>query len=94
MQHRFGRGHSGRFDLEDETPSAEDWGELLSNRQNRDNVFGVVCEYIRVEHENILVQPPSEHGDGLSVVQLHLKQINLRIDGNLFGPQTLDDGGV
>lgn len=70
------------FHLDDETPPAEGWHDLLSDRQNRDNIFGVICKYIR-EQVAVIAQA-AECSDGsheLSFAQLHISEVKLRVDG-------------
>ena len=65
--------------LDDDTPLAEAWREFLSDRPNRDNVFAVLCQYLREELAAIALAMAGGHP--LSVAQMHLSQVKLRIDG-------------
>ena len=64
------------FHLDDETPPAEGWHDLLSDRQNRGNIFGVSCNCIREEVAAIVrVAEFSDGGHELSFAQLHISQV-------------------
>ncbi|CAN0001280.1 unnamed protein product, partial [Pylaiella littoralis] len=41
------------FGLDNHTPLVGDWQDFLKNRQHRDGVFSVLCEYIRGKFESI-----------------------------------------
>lgn len=65
------------FAFDDETPAADAWAEFLSDRQNRDNVFAVLCMYIRGE----LLSIATAGAGNLTAHHMHLGQLKLRVDG-------------
>ena len=67
------------FGFDDPTPRPEQWQQFLSNRQNRDNVFAVICRYIRWTLE--CARHKAGNGQPLSLVEGHLSRMQLRVDG-------------
>lgn len=65
------------FALDDPTPQEDAWVEFLSDRQNRDNVFAIICKFLRMELKSI----EDLGGQNLTAFHLHLSQIKLRVDG-------------
>lgn len=68
------------FNLDDPTPVV-DWNEFLSDRQNRDGVFAVICIFLRELLQVIAAHHGTTYGEGLSPHALRLRKINLRVDG-------------
>lgn len=68
----------------DSTPLLSDWGAFLGVRQNRDNVFFVVCRELKEQLNAIEEAAMSEaRGEevGLSPLQSHLRNLDITIDG-------------
>lgn len=68
-----------RFDLGDKTPPSSDWQEFLKDRQNRDGVFSVLCQYIRRQLGHIRLQ--KAEGIQLEWAEHCMNELRLRIDG-------------
>lgn len=68
-----------RFGLKDATPQSSDWQEFLKDRQNRDGVFSVLCEYLRQQLRGI--RQKLSDGIQLEWGEHCLTKLSLRIDG-------------
>ncbi|CAB1096161.1 unnamed protein product [Ectocarpus sp. CCAP 1310/34] len=68
-----------RFGLGDKTPPSSEWQEFLKNRQNRDGVCSVLCQYIHRQLGRIRQKKAA--GIQLEWAEHCINEMRLRIDG-------------
>lgn len=73
------RQASYKFGLGDRTPLVSEWKHFLNDRQNRDGVFSVLCQYVRQERAAICLK--ESNGQELTWWENSVKNLRLRIDG-------------
>lgn len=67
------------FGLEDATPQASEWQDFLKNRQHRDGVFHVLCQYIRQTYGHI--REKGQNRKQLEWAEHCVQLLRLQMDG-------------